>query len=168
LFLSLTLGAWSPACALPVYFVVTETESSHGDSYVLPLEEPEDIHHARDLIARGSDAGATIVLARIAEGADDVNRNVLAPGEPSWSWHIEEFLGFADFTIEIFDGWPTFVEEDVRGWIDNTGGIIGFWQYTVTAELKSVREPGTVGLLSVLLLVLGGLVTYRPDGRSLI
>ena len=45
------------------------------------------------------------------------------------------------------DGWPTYIENDVAGWIDNTdgnglgqpggGGVghIGFWNYTITAEL---------------------------------
>jgi hypothetical protein len=81
-----------------------------------------------------------------------------------WSWHVVEFLEFADATIEILDGWPTLVEQDVRGWIDNTGGIIGFWEYTVTAELHSVREPGTAGLLSLLPLALAVVAISR--GKS--
>jgi hypothetical protein len=27
------------------------------------------------------------------------------------------------------------VEKDVQGWIQNTGGLIGFWTYTIVAEL---------------------------------
>lgn len=120
-------------------FVVAEPEGNvvHGDSYVLTLTDPEDIAHARLLIEQGPSAGPAIVVARIAPGADGVNRDVLTPGEPLWSWHIEEFQGFVETTIEIFDGWPTFVEQDVQGWNDNTGGIIGFWFYTVVDEITA-------------------------------
>ena len=45
------------------------------------------------------------------------------------------FQGFADSTIEILDGWPGYVEQDVDSWIANTGGAIGFWTYTVVEEL---------------------------------
>ena len=137
----------APALAgpVPVYFVVAERPGveTHRDSFVLPLTEAADIAHARDLIARGADAaGAPIVFAEIAAGADGVNRNVLAEGQPLWSWHVSRFEGFGDMGLELVDGWPTYVEQDVRGWIENTRrteeetvGHIGFWNYTVVAEL---------------------------------
>jgi hypothetical protein len=120
-----------------IRFVVAEVEPFHGDSYVLPLSDPSAIAHARQLIAQGRDAGPSIVSAKIAKGANGINRDVLAGGAPVWSWHVTEFEGFYDNTIEILDGWPTYVEGDVDGWIANTnGGYIGFWTYTVTAELR--------------------------------
>ncbi len=136
------------AHAMPVYFVVSELnpEAGHGDSYVLPLEDVNAINHARNLIENGPSIGGTIVVASIAAGADGINRDVLASGQPLWSWHITKFLGFADITAEILDGWPGFVEQDVEGWIANTGGKIGFWSYTVTQEL-AVPEPGTLFLM---------------------
>jgi len=37
-----------------VYFLVAEANTpAHGDSYVLPLTEPNDIAHARDLVKYG-------------------------------------------------------------------------------------------------------------------
>src|SRR5687768_4637202 len=72
-----------------VYFLVAELEGleTHGDSYVLPLNDPAHIQHARDLIEFGPDvAGEFIVLADIAAGADNINRDLLAPGKPAWSW----------------------------------------------------------------------------------
>ena len=63
-----------------------------------------------------------------------------------------------DFTIEILDGWPGFVEQDVNGWIANTNGRVGFWTYTVVAELPApvpaLDGHGPAGLVLVLL---GGL-----------
>lgn len=135
-------AAWSVICALigsaaaeTVRFVVSETDSVHRDSYILPLSSPSDIAHARDLINMGPDIGRHIAVASIAAGSDGINRDVLADMAPPWSWHTSGFMGFFDTTAEILDGWPTFVESDVDGWIENTEGVIGFWMYTVTAEL---------------------------------
>ena len=125
------------AVAETIFFVVSEIgpDTLHGDSYVLPLEDASDIEHARDLIANGPSVGDAIVVAEITPGPDGINRDVLAPGKPPWSWHVVNFDSFAGNTIEILDGSPTMVEEDVDFWMQNTGGFIGFWGYTVTAEL---------------------------------
>lgn len=150
-----------------VYFVVAEPPgvAEAGDSFVLPLSADTDIAHARDLIARGADAaGASIVFAEISAGADGINRDVLAPGEPLWNWHVSAFEGFGDIGIELVDGNPTMVEEDVAGWILNTRrdesdtrGHIGFWSYTVVSELDAVPSvplpaavpAGLIGLVAV-------------------
>lgn len=93
------------------YFVVAENPSTfdpcfHCDSYILPLSDPEDIAEAREIIARGGTGLGTIVVAKIVAGSDGINRDVLAPGEPLWSWHVTEFGLFADGVIEILEGWP--------------------------------------------------------------
>lgn len=121
-------------------FVVAERPGSEfrGDSYILELTDPEDIAHARDLIEFGPEIGAPIIFARIAAGSDGINRDVLADGEPLYSWHVESFDSFVDISAEIYDGWPTYIEEDVPRWFDNTEGYIGFWNYTVVAELQAV------------------------------
>ena len=49
--------------------------------------------------------------------------------------------------LSIYDGWPGFVEQDLPGWLANTEGIIGFWNYTVVAELQVAPEPGGLSLL---------------------
>lgn len=83
------------------------------DSYVLPLTAPEDISHARDLAANGPAIGSAIVVAEIAAGSDGLNRDYRAASAPLWSWHVTEFIAFADIGVEILDGWPSFVESDV-------------------------------------------------------
>ena len=151
--LLVTVLLCDPASAGPVHFVVAEPPAlkHNNDSFVLALEDPLDIAHARDLIARGPEAaGASIVFAEIASGADGVNRDVLAAGEPLWNWHITKFEGFGDAGLELVDGWPSFVEEDVAGWIANTRrdhenpddpGHIGFWNYTVLSEIGADSSP---------------------------
>lgn len=131
------IGAMSVASALgPARFLVAEVGvKAHGDSYVLPLIDPDAIAHARRLIELGPAAGRKIVSAWIAPGANGINRDYLAPGAPAWSWHITGLREFTDSTAEIFDGWPTFVEADVPGWMHNAAGQVGFWDYSVVAEL---------------------------------
>jgi hypothetical protein len=119
-----------------IRFLVSEFGTAvHHDSYVLPLSDPDDIAHARRLITDGPGIGAPLAVAKIAKGSNGINRNYLAAGSPAWSWHVSAFEGFADSTIEILDGWPIYVEGDIDGWIANTNSYVGFWRYTVTAEL---------------------------------
>ena len=170
LFVAVVVGLMSmSAQAGPTYFVVAERPdvAELHDSFVVPLTDADDVAHARDLIARGPDAaGSGIVFASVVAGADGINRNVLAAGEPPWHWHVSEFEGFGDFGIELIDGNPTFLENDVAGWIQNTRrddgnvGHIGFWNYTIVAELGGgpVTIPlpagfgtGAVGLLAIVI-----------------
>jgi len=130
------------------YFLVAEWPRAvvHGDSFVIALTNSAHISHARDLIARGPEnAGSPIIVANIAAGADGLNRNLRTNSAQPWSWHVTGVTGFANFTIEILDGWPTFLESDVPGWIQNTGGRIGFWGYTVVAELPLKPRIASIG-----------------------
>jgi hypothetical protein len=140
-------GASAPAAAVPIAFLVAEHPGReiHGDSYVLVLEDPAHVAHARQLIATKGAEGAAIVVAKIAAGADGLNRDLRAPGAPPWSWHVTRFDAFADNTIELCDGWPGYVEQDVEGWLDNPNGVNGFWSYTVVEELP---EPDAAAALT--------------------
>ncbi len=74
------------------------------ETYKIELTTPELQQHARDLLA-GED------VASIPNGVvvrDDPGVN--AP----WSWHIDPAtLEFADMTIEVCDGLPSYVEDGV-------------------------------------------------------
>ncbi len=135
-------GVADTAGAAPIAFLVAEPPGSvvHGDSYVLVLQDPADVDHARALAQQGPAAGAPIAVARIVPGGDGQNRDLRAPGEPPWSWHVTDFEGFADITTEVCDGWPGYVEQDVAGWIANTNGTVCFWRYTVVEELPEVGQ----------------------------
>ncbi len=141
LFASACLLLARPASADVLRFLVAELPDRqvHGDSYVLTLSDPDDLARARSLIEDPLQGGH-IVVASIAPGFDGINRDHRAPGAPPWSWHVSGFKGFADLTIEILDGWPTFVEQNLEDWIDNTDAMIGFWGYTVVEELGPI--PG--------------------------
>lgn len=143
--------------AATVYFLVAEKQgaSVHADSYVLPLSKPDDIAHARELIRNPWSTPGQIVVADIAWGGDGINGDYVLPGTHLWSWHVSQFKGFADFTMEILDGWPTDVEENPDFWFRDGVGHIGFWSYTVVRELAVVPEPSVAAGLALNLAGLG-------------
>lgn len=122
-----------------VWFVVAERNTVvHGDSYLLPLRDPAHVAQARQLLAEGPGGSVgSIANVRIAKGADGYNRNIRAAGAPLWNWHVTEFEGFSDIAIELCDGWPSFIEENVDAFIANTNNQVCFWSYTIVEELAA-------------------------------
>jgi hypothetical protein len=98
----------------------------HNDSFVIGLTDPQLVAHARSLISRGAAAGGTIVFADIAAGADGINRDLRSANDRLWSWHVTRVTSFGDVGAAQLDGWPGLVGSDVAGWIQSTGGQIGF------------------------------------------
>nr|AUN36955.1 hypothetical protein [uncultured bacterium] len=120
------------------YFLVAEREPAQGDSYILPLTDPAAIAHALALINHPDSTDAPLVVAKISPGGSDgeyVNRDLAGSGE-AWSWRVSAFEGFADFTIEVQDGWPGYVEDNYDDYTASSGGYIGFWNYTVVREVQ--------------------------------
>lgn len=125
-----------------VYFKVGEMSPAHGDSFILPLSDPEEIAHARSLIQNQDQDGRLIVAKVVAASANNTYQNRDLNNDRVWSWKVSEFLQFADNTIEILDGGPSDVE-DMAFWFPNTNngstteGVIGFWNYTIVAEVDA-------------------------------
>lgn len=107
-------------------------------AYVLPIPKnrPEDVQHAREVIALGRMTDRLIVTAGIATGADGVNHNLLHPDLPAWHWHVMKFGGFADATTGTGDGHPSSIEANPERWVQ-TG--VALTSYTVMRELG--EEP---------------------------
>lgn len=139
--------AASLACTVAgetVYFLVGTVSriwDRKNESYVLPLSKEEDINYARYLISRNQlgflEGDRAIVGAYVTAGMDGINRNYLDPRFPGWSWHVSEFLGFAEVTIEILSGSPDLLENSFD-WAHQTATgkyAIGFWGFTVVREL---------------------------------
>jgi hypothetical protein len=119
-----------------VYFLVSELSPNHGDSFILPLTDPEDIAAAENIV--NGTARAQIVSAVIDYGSGDSNyknKDLLSPNKRVWSWHVKEFNAFVDLTAEIYDSWPTYIEEHLDLWMQMNNGIIGFWSYSVTRKV---------------------------------
>lgn len=121
-----------------VYFLVSEITHFHGDSFILPLSDPEDIAAAEKIVNDIDSTTTRIVSARIARGSGDgkyLNKDLLSGNQGVWSWHVVEFFNFADVTAEIYDSWPGYVENHLDEWLQQDG-IIGFWSYTVTRKVN--------------------------------
>jgi len=126
-----------------VYFLVAEYKNPvRGDSYILPLTDTNDIQTAREILANPDQVPDRIVLAKIVNHETNSplkNKDLLQ--NRTWSWSVSEFLGFAGSTIEILDGNPSTVEEDIEFWFQNTSnsgdfGMIGFWSYSIVREVE--------------------------------
>ena len=124
------------------FFKVGETDSTHGESFILALEKTEDIEKARSIINDPENAAEKIISAKIVpQKGDEEYKNQDLNDGTIWSWRIEEFQGFSFNTIEILDGWPGYIEEDLNRWFlntsgDTTHGFIGFWGYTIIEEIN--------------------------------
>ncbi len=144
---SLSLSLAAAAQAETVWFEIAEIETERNQSFLVALTDPEHIADARALIANGGrpdDTTPGILLARIGLGGDGFNRDIRDPDQRLWRWHIDEVDGFGGMAIELCDGWPGFVEENPRAFIQNTGGQICFWGYTVKSELAG-PPPFAIG-----------------------
>lgn len=142
--LCLLAGCAGGSAVTPTYFVIAERFAANHDSYLLPLTRPEDIAQAR-FIMSNIDGGGQIAVARIARGSFDGHAHNCDPlnGGRRWSWHVSQFLGFSDATIELMDGTPTLVEADLDYWLGPGMGEIGFWGYTVSREISPAELPPT-------------------------
>lgn len=120
-----------------VYFLVSEIDPIHRDSFILPLTDPQHIAAADRIVQNIQSTTGRIVSARIDRGSGNgqyKNKDLLNPGR-IWSWQVTEFFGFVDITAEIYDGWPGYLEGHLKEWLDQNRGIIGFWNYTVTRRV---------------------------------
>jgi hypothetical protein len=121
-----------------VYFEVAEVTLVRGDSYLLPLRDPVDVQQARTLLSQGT---TKIVVAEInKKQGDKIIYNKDLDNNRAWSWYVSDFIEFADFTIEILDANPEWVEENYDEWVritkgDNGKGRIGFWNYAIVREV---------------------------------
>jgi len=98
----LLLAGCSPATSTDPEPVVATFEVAGDETYKIELATPELIEHAQQLLAGEQ-------VAAIPNGT--VVRDDPGVNEP-WSWHIDPAtLEFADMTIEVCDGIPSYVED---------------------------------------------------------
>jgi len=137
-----------------VFFKISNSSEPDSESFILSLTDLDEIVQARQIIANPHELCIIpgfhlcqdldkIILAKIVrqDGSEsylnkDLNNDMI------WSWRIDSFDGFVGSTIEILDGWPGYIEEDLDRWFQNTDGDenhghIGLWSYTVVAEVEA-------------------------------
>jgi len=81
---------------------VATFEVAGVETYKIELDTPALVKHAEQLL-KGEDVAA-IPLGRVVRDSPGVNK--------PWSWHIDpKTLQFAQITIEVCDGLPSYVED---------------------------------------------------------
>ena len=94
------------------------------ETFRVRIENPDLIAQARRILA--GEEPQKIVTGSLAAGDGGFN-------DP-WSWHVvPETVGFAEAAIELCDGKPSFVEDDLSYWL-NTVGTYCPWSAQVIAE----------------------------------
>ena len=125
------------------FFKVGETLPDTEESYIIALTDSLQIEHARMIISNPEIVSDKIILAKIIpQNGTENYQNIDLNSNTVWSWRVDEFIGFVFTTIEIYDGWPGYIEEDLNRWFQNTSddpnsGVIGFWGFTVLEEIDS-------------------------------
>jgi hypothetical protein len=95
---ALLLAGCTPAHKNPV----ATFEVAGVETYKIELDTPALVKHAEQLL-KGEDVAA-IPLGRVVRDSPGVNK--------PWSWHIDPTtLEFAQITIEVCDGLPSYVED---------------------------------------------------------
>jgi hypothetical protein len=94
----LLLAGCTPAHKNPV----ATFEVAGVETYKIELDTPALVKHAEQLL-KGENVAA-IPLGRVVRDSPGVNK--------PWSWHIDpKTLQFAEITIEVCDGLPSYVED---------------------------------------------------------
>lgn len=82
-----------------------------GETFRVRIHDSDVIAEAERLLASDEQRIITGPLRRGDGGVND-----------PWSWHLDpDSVEFADFTIELCDGCPHMVEDDLDYWIDTVG-----------------------------------------------
>ena len=133
----MTSATWCRADSNAVYFVFVEWPSPSRDSFVALIKRPDLIEFARSYLMPNSTNEQRFALVRIAAGRDGINRDYLAPGAPQWSWHVVEFIDFAEAVGESIMTTPSFIETHLTNWIASHNGLAAF-PHKPAMELKSL------------------------------
>jgi hypothetical protein len=85
-----------------------------GETYRIWVRNEETIHE--------------LFMLQQGERVGGIPNGSLLPGpgpglhNAPWSWHVDpDDVHLADFTIELCDGWPGFVEDELDYWLDTVG-----------------------------------------------
>lgn len=122
------------------FFEVGPT-SGGGQHWVALITNPEQVQIARDIIAGRT--GPRIPAGRIVKGWGGFNRDPSDPGLRRWSWHLDpSSLALVEFTIELCDGQPSFVEDELDYWVNQVGTYCP-WSHTILREIE-IPTPSPV------------------------
>jgi hypothetical protein len=112
------------------------TNSQKNQSYVVNITNPELVTEARDQIQNPNSISGRILIGQVGKNSGGFNRDFNDTKKTPWTWHVDTVLHFAELASQDCDGSPEMLEEMALPWIENSG-VICFWNYKVTKELKA-------------------------------
>jgi len=111
------------------------TNSQKNQSYVVNITSPELVTQAREQIQNPTAAVGRILIGQVGKNSGGFNRDFNDTKKTPWTWHVDSVLHFAELASQDCDGSPEMIEELALPWIENSG-VICFWNYRVTKELR--------------------------------
>ncbi len=89
------------------YFIV----DVHGERFTIHIIDPETIRLAEENLRGGNNL---FPMGELASGDGGFNR--------PWSWHLKpETVRMVEVSIELCDGLPSHIEENLDYWIETVG-----------------------------------------------
>ncbi len=100
-----------------------------GERFVIYVTDAETIRLAEDNM-RG--LNRLFPIGKLERGDGGFNR--------PWSWHLRpDTVRFAEFSIELCDGLPSYVESELDYWVDTVGSYCP-WSGRIIASADSPAE----------------------------
>ena len=126
------LLAFIAACASPTAPAlkggVLATFEVSGERYSIFITNPQTIDQVYSVL-RGT-SNARIPSGRLLRGQVSYNK--------PWHWHIDsQDVVMAEVTIELCDGRPSYVENNLDDWLNSVGRFCPWWAQLV--ELRDFR-----------------------------
>jgi hypothetical protein len=114
-----------PESAPAVTFRFVHT--THDERFVARTSDPDLIARVRAELAKPLAERALHINGVIAKGSD---------ANAPWSWHfVEKEWTLAEMSIELCDGWPGYIEENLDTWLADVGFFCP-WASRVEIELQ--------------------------------
>jgi len=117
-----------------VYFNVSDDS---GYDFIIKLTDKDLIANARNQIKNKNAAMPRLLVAKVDYGHGGFNFNLSDLYRNNWSWHVSQVYGFKDFGSTSCNGFPQYLQENLKSWIDYNNGLICFWTFQVNKELTN-------------------------------
>ena len=107
------------------YFEFVDT--THNETFVAATADPEVIDNVESQLTKPKDERNLHINGAIARGERDYN--------PGYPWHfVEGEWNLAEVSVEVCDGRPSFVTDDLDYWVDDVGRFCP-WSSRVDREV---------------------------------
>lgn len=124
----LTTCAYAQETAMGPSVTFQFVQKSHDERFFASTDDAAVIAAARAQLALPFDQRALHIIGAIEAGDGGVN----AP----WSWHFAPSAWkLSEFSMEVCDGWPSYIEEHLDEWLKAPGSFCP-WASRVEAEVN--------------------------------